>query len=65
MKASESQKKMCDFIISTVTFWKDNNDIGSPTNECDIYNEVESLNIEESEELKDKLVGLLNFIRHQ
>lgn len=40
MKPTDVQKKICDLIIEQANFWKDTNDIFSPTHLCDIEESV-------------------------
>ena len=43
MKPSEKQKKICELIKSTASYWMNSNDIDSPTHVNDIEEEVYSL----------------------
>ena len=43
MKPSEKQKKICELIKSTASFWMNSNDIDSPTHVNDIEEEVYNL----------------------
>ena len=40
MKANRIQQEICDVIRSQASFWKDSNDISSPTHLCDIDEEL-------------------------
>lgn len=65
MKATESQKQICDAIKSQVEFWKTSNDIDSPTHYCDNAQAVEQLELpaEDTEDLTNFMDNLLNFVR--
>ena len=43
MKPSEKQKKICELIKSTASYWMNSNDIDSPTHVNDFEEEVYSL----------------------
>jgi hypothetical protein len=43
MKTSDRQKEICNLIIDQASFWRDSNDINSPTHGCDIDESVGSL----------------------
>lgn len=36
MKATDRQQKVCDAIISQIEYWRDTNDLFSPTHDSDI-----------------------------
>lgn len=36
MKATDKQQKVCDAIVSQIKYWRDTNDLFSPTHDCDI-----------------------------
>lgn len=36
MKANQKQKDICNTLIRTICWWRDSNDITSPTHLCDI-----------------------------
>lgn len=43
MKPTELQKEVIDLCISELNFWKNTNDITSPTHSCDIDEEINKL----------------------
>lgn len=45
MKTTDKQKQMCDIIITQAKFWKNSNDIKSPTHMSDIDEEFYSNDI--------------------
>lgn len=69
MTSEENRKKLmeevCCLIGRQASFWKNTNDIKSPTHICDIEEEVnmlETLTDEESEELTSLLCRLYGFV---
>lgn len=65
MKATTKQKEICDFIISQAKFWRDSNDLYSPTHGCDIDEELYLLDLteEQNDSLRVPLEDLLYAIR--
>ena len=71
MKANEKQKLLIDNIVSLTNYWKDTNDISSPSHTTLIEEEcnasADDLNIDYDDErilkLNDALLDLLNVIR--
>lgn len=68
MKPNKIQQQICDVIHSQADFWKNSNDITSPTHLVDIEEECNAqlydlLSEEEIEELASKLKDLYWFIR--
>ena len=68
MKANNIQQCLCDVIQGQQSFWKNSNDITSPTHLVDIEEECNAqlydiLSEEEIEELANKLQDLYWFIR--
>lgn len=67
MKSSDKQKEICDLIIEQANFWKNSNDINSPTHGCDIHESicgVEWLTEEQANETEDLLYKLYTKIKH-
>lgn len=60
MKPNDKQKEICDAIITQMNFFKSSNDINSPTNLCDITEEINKLDI--NDEDRDKLIEHLENI---
>lgn len=68
MKANDKQKEICDLIINQVNFWKESNDINSPTHHCDNNESVRNidwLSEEDVEDLTNFLDNLLNYIKYK
>ena len=68
MKANKIQQYLCDVIRSQQDFWRNSNDITSPTHLTDIEEECftqlcDLISDEDREELQDKLKDLYWFIR--
>ena len=68
MKANEIQRELCDVICSQQSFWKNSNDISSPTHITDIEEECfaqlcDLVSDEDREEFEEKLKDLYWFIR--
>ena len=68
MKANKVQNYLCDVILSQRCFWRNSNDITSPTHLNDIeevcYAQLDNLiSDEDREEFQDKLKDLYWFIR--
>jgi hypothetical protein len=68
MKANKVQNYLCDVILSQQSFWRNSNDITSPTHLTDIEEECFSqlcnlISDEDREEFQDKLKDLYWFIR--
>lgn len=69
MKATEIQVKVIESIIGEILFWRDCNDIHSPTIDCDIDNLLRSelqetgLNESQCDKVLDSLQALCNTIR--
>ena len=64
MKPNETQKKVCELIKSTASFWMNSNDIDSPTHICDIEEEVEDLDCLEDDDKDDLIECLDNLYRN-
>ena len=45
MKATDRQKEVIDACITELAFWRDNNDISSPTNLKEVETSIESLDL--------------------
>lgn len=43
MKPNRTQKHICDFIIEQVEWWRDSNDINSPTHLSDLTSRLNDL----------------------
>lgn len=68
MKANKVQNNLCDIILSQQAFWRNSNDITSPTHIIDIEEECFAqldgiLKDEEVEEFGNRLKDLYWFIR--
>ena len=70
MKPTEKQKRLILLIEDQLSFWKNTNDINSPTHFCDIDEDInmygmnnDDLSEEQSKELNLLLSELLTFIR--
>lgn len=67
MKTNDKQKEICDFIIEQANFWKNSNDINSPTHFCDIHESLYNLDWlsdEQINEIEDLLCKLYIKIKH-
>ena len=68
MKPTELQKKICEHIITEAKYWRDTNDIDSPTHAVDLHDCLltelgDDLNDYQLNELELALYELLNVIR--
>lgn len=70
MKTNRIQKHICDFIIGQVEWWRDSNDIDSPTQFSDLEDRLNDIVEDEgwtdeqrAYELLEGLIGLLVTIR--
>lgn len=65
MKPTDNQKEICDYIISEAKFWKESNDISSPTHNGDIVDFMNRIDLTEEQEveLEYLMLNLLNFVR--
>lgn len=68
MKANKIQNYLCDVILNQQSFWRNSNDITSPTHFNDIEEECYSqlsnlISDEDREEFEKKLKDLYRFIR--
>ena len=68
MKANKIQQYLCDVILSQQSFWRNSNDITSPTHLVDIEEECFAqldnlISDDDREELVEKLQDLYWFIR--
>lgn len=43
MKPNRVQQHICDFIIEQITWWRDSNDINSPTHLCDLESRLNDI----------------------
>lgn len=43
MRPNKTQRDICDFIIEQVDFWKNSNDINSPTHFSDLESRLDDL----------------------
>ena len=43
MRTNRVQRHICDFIIDQVTWWRDSNDIDSPTHTCDLECRIDDI----------------------
>lgn len=66
MKTTDYQKQLCDIIEQQVNFYKNSNDINSPTHYSDNEETINMLDWdeEESKHLAHLLDELLNIIKH-
>ena len=69
MKPTKTQKIVIDAVINQLKFWRDTNDINSPTHydgmdECYKYFLEDCLSEEEIEELKAETCNLFQFIKN-
>jgi hypothetical protein len=69
MKPTKTQKTVIDAIIDQLKFWRDTNDINSPTHYSDMdecyWSDLEDcLSEEEIEELKAETCNLFQFIKN-
>lgn len=70
MKANKNQVKIIDTIISQLEYWKDSNDIESPTHISDLEAVIESmveddeiLSYKQSDSISTSMRNVLNIIR--
>lgn len=66
MKANTKQISACEEIRSQARFWISTNDLSSPTHFCDIsecLNGNDLLTESEADELENKLIDLLTFVK--
>ena len=63
MKPTELQKKICEHIITEVKYWRDTNDIDSPTHAVDLHDCLLAELGDDLNELELTLYELLNVIR--
>ena len=66
MKANDRQKQVCDLVIQQVSFWKESNDIDSPTHHCDnneSVREIDWLDDDGVEDMTNFLDNLLNYLK--
>ena len=70
MKTNRVQKHICDFIIEQVEWWRDSNDIDSPTHFSDLEDSLNAIVEDEGWideqracKLLEGLIGLLVTIR--
>lgn len=61
MKASNLQRLICDTLIDTIRYWKDSNDISSPTASSDI-DDCQTATL--LDEIEDSDLNLLNNYMH-
>ena len=68
MKPTETQKTVCDAVIDQLQFWRNSNDIESPTHYCDMDEQYALLkdNLSEAEiaELASITRKLFRFIKN-
>jgi hypothetical protein len=66
MKPTEKQIETIDAILSIVKFWKETNDIDSPTHFGDMDTELALLEIEDEEllEISEKLTKLYIIVKN-
>ena len=69
MKPTKIQKIVINTVINQLKFWRDTNDINSPTHYCDMDECYQSdlddcLSEEEIEELKAETCNLFQFIKN-
>lgn len=69
MKPTMIQIKVIDAVIDQLKFWRDTNDINSPTHYCDMDERYQSaledcLSEKEIEELKAETCNLFQFIKN-
>lgn len=69
MKTTKQQQQLCDLIIEQATWWKNSNDISSPTHNSDLESRIDDL-VEDggitqaqAKDLDDLLRNLLTMIR--
>lgn len=69
MKPTYQQQQLCDFIIEQATWWKNSNDILSPTHHSDLESRIDNLVEDEgitqaqAKDLDNLLRNLLTMIR--
>lgn len=70
MKTNRVQQHICDFIIEQVQWWRDSNDINSPTHYSDLESRLNDLvedegwiNYRKAYELGANLLAVLDSIR--
>ena len=69
MKPTKTQKAVCDAVIDQLKFWRDTNDINSPTHYCNMdecyFSALEGcLSEKEIEELTEETCNLFQFIKN-
>ncbi len=69
MKPTKTQKTAIDAVIDQLKFWRDTNDINSPTHYSDMDESYQSaledcLSEKEIEELKSETCNLFQFIKN-
>ena len=69
MKPTELQKKVCEHIITEAKYWRDTNDISSPTHYADLQDCLfvefdDVLSEQQLDELEYKLHDILAFIKN-
>ena len=69
MKATDVQKDVCNAIIEQVSFWRDSNDINSPTHYVDIEESFraeleDKLSEKELNELMDEMANLFQLVEY-
>ena len=69
MKVTDTQKDVCNVLIRTICWWRDSNDITSPTHLSDIEDCLRAdfkgqLSEHETEILIEKISGLYLFIKY-
>lgn len=71
METNRIQKHICNFILDQVTWWRDSNDIDSPTHTCDLECRIDDIVEDEgwldedtAHSLEEHLRGLLSEIRN-
>lgn len=71
MKTNRIQKHICDFIIEQIQWWRDSNDIDSPTHSSDLESRLNDivegeglLTESQADSIDTCLINLLIEIRH-
>ena len=69
MKPTKTQKAVCDAVIDQLKFWRDANDINSPTHYCNMdecyFSALEDcLSEKEIVELTEETCNLFQFIKN-
>lgn len=69
MKATDVQKDVCNAIIEQVSFWRDSNDINSPTHYVNIEESFrteleDKLSEKELNELMDEMANLFQLVEY-